>query len=62
MNESTTDSSDDSNLREERPESTSPTKPAGVQTLEEWGDKMCRMMEELHRNEALRREIARRLS
>lgn len=32
------------------------------QTLEEWSDQVLRKMEELHRNEDLRREIARRLS
>jgi|GEM_PF-2408760 len=38
-------------------------KPPGTpQTLKEWLDESLRKMEEMSRNETLRREIARRLS
>jgi len=62
MSKSTTDSSANSILHEDHPVSSSPSKPSEVQTLEEWSDSVCRKMEELGRDETLRREIARRLS
>jgi len=36
--------------------------PSTAETLEEWCDEVCRRMEELSRNEALRREVSKRLS
>ena len=50
-------------VRRESPQPTSSDKPSATpQTVEEWGESAQRKMEELSRNEALRREIARKLS
>ena len=39
-----------------------PWPPSTAETLEEWCEESCRRMEELSRNEALRREVSKRLS
>ena len=36
--------------------------PSTAQTFEQWGEEVCRRMEELSRNEALRRKVCRNLS
>jgi hypothetical protein len=47
----------------ESPEPTSSDKPSATpQTVEAWGESAKRKMEELSRNEALRREIALKVS
>jgi hypothetical protein len=50
------------NAETQEPLRTEPWPPSTAATFEEWSEEVCRRMEELSRNEALRREYARKLS
>ncbi len=65
MSKSTSESSPSSSEPSAKALPASPTdsKPLETpQTLEEWGEELMPKMDELSKNETLRREIARRLS
>ena len=54
----------DSSANAERPEQlrTEPWPPSTAETFEQWSEEVCRRMEELSRNDALRRKVCRNLS
>ena len=57
-----TSSESSTNAHSPEPLRTEPWAPSTAKTIEEWSEEVCRMMEELSRNEELRRKVCRNIS